>query len=110
MRAARGHLPAYASATSAAPGDHLYHLLPVQLGILGSGTYGLVVRARDTSDPDAQDVAIKLLPRGGFVSRGIAVGLVPGWGGAWGCRQWVWEGRMCSMHLVCLALLASRQP
>ncbi|KAL4419116.1 hypothetical protein ABPG77_004437 [Micractinium sp. CCAP 211/92] len=39
----------------------------VQLGILGSGTYGLVIRARDTSDPDAQDVAIKLLPRGGFV-------------------------------------------
>lgn len=43
-------------------------LCPLQLGILGSGTYGLVVRARDTSDPDAQDVAIKLLPRGGFVS------------------------------------------
>lgn len=81
MCAARGHLPAYASATSAAPGDHLYHLFPVQLGILGSGTYGLVVRARDTSDPDAQDVAIKLLPRGGFVSRGIGVGLLPGWGG-----------------------------
>lgn len=40
----------------------------MQLGILGSGTYGLVIRARDTSDPDAQDVAIKLLPRGGFVS------------------------------------------
>ncbi|KAL4448213.1 hypothetical protein ABPG75_005432 [Micractinium tetrahymenae] len=39
----------------------------VQLGILGSGTYGLVIRARDTSDPDARDVAIKLLPRGGFV-------------------------------------------
>lgn len=39
----------------------------VQLGILGSGTYGLVIRARDTSDPDAHDVAIKLLPRGGFV-------------------------------------------
>lgn len=44
-------------------------LCPLQLGVLGSGTYGLVVRARDTSDPDAQDVAIKLLPRGGFVSR-----------------------------------------
>lgn len=35
---------------------------------MGSGTYGLVIRARDTTDPDARDVAIKLLPRGGFVS------------------------------------------
>ena len=42
--------------------------LLLQLGILGSGTYGLVIRARDTSDPEAHDVAIKLLPRGGFVS------------------------------------------
>ena len=46
--------------------------LHIQLGILGSGTYGLVIRARDTSDPDAQDVAIKLLPRGGFVSAAAA--------------------------------------
>ena len=52
----------------------------LQLGILGSGTYGLVIRARDTSDPDAQDVAIKLLPRGGFVSAARPAGMAGGQG------------------------------
>lgn len=62
-----------------------------QLGILGSGTYGLVIRARDTSDPDAQDVAIKLLPRGGFVSRS------PGlqWRGGWRRQGPEWAPRAC---------------
>lgn len=43
----------------------------LQVGVLGSGTYGLVIQAQDTSDPEGGSVAIKLLPRGGFVS-GIA--------------------------------------
>ncbi|KAL4857616.1 Serine/threonine-protein kinase 8 [Chlorella vulgaris] len=39
-----------------------------QVGVLGSGAYGFVIRAKDTRDPEAPHVAIKLLPRGGFVS------------------------------------------
>ena len=40
----------------------------LQLGVLGAGTYGLVIRAQSTTDPAAGSVAIKLLPRGSFVS------------------------------------------
>ena len=79
-----------------------------QLGVLGSGTYGLVIRARDTGDPDAQDVAIKLLPRGGFVSAAAALlpcrclGAAHPAGAAASCMRCT-TGRACSEPAALLA-------
>jgi hypothetical protein len=40
----------------------------VQTGVLGEGTFGVVLRARDPQSVGGGEIAIKLLPRGDFVS------------------------------------------
>ena len=40
----------------------------MQTGVLGEGTFGVVVKARDPEAPSGGEIAIKLLPRGDFVS------------------------------------------
>lgn len=39
----------------------------VQTGVLGRGTFGMVIRATDPETDPPTDVAIKLLPRGNFI-------------------------------------------
>ena len=39
------------------------------MGVLGSGSFGVVIRAEDQRTNPPIDTAIKLMPRGGFVSR-----------------------------------------
>ena len=39
----------------------------VQTGVLGQGTFGMVIRATDPETDPPTDVAIKLLPRGTFI-------------------------------------------
>ena len=40
----------------------------LQTGVLGEGTFGVVLRARDPQSVGGGEIAIKLLPRGDFVS------------------------------------------
>lgn len=40
----------------------------LQTGVLGEGTFGVVLRARDPQAMGGGEIAIKLLPRGDFVS------------------------------------------
>ena len=53
-------------------------LMMLQVAVLGTGTFGTVLRAVDTSVPAGQrrqrkEVAIKLLPRGGTGSQGLCL-------------------------------------
>ena len=42
-------------------------MLLLQTGVLGQGTFGMVIRATDPETDPPADVAIKLLPRGTFI-------------------------------------------
>lgn len=49
--------------------------LHVQTGVLGEGTFGVVVKACDPAS-SGPELAIKLLPRGEFVSLAVLADLV----------------------------------